>query len=327
MRGRSSQIHRIILGRIVQTIPLLVAIVVVNFTLVQLAPGDPVTALVGEFPAPPEYVEEVRRQYGLDQPAWRQLLLYVQNLLHGDFGYSFVNREPVLGLIFDRAGATALLMLSAMLIAVVLGLLLGVFSGRKPHSPLDSSFQVAGLTGYAMPEFWLGQLLVLLFALELGWLPAGGMGDLRMPTEGFARVVEIGIYLILPAIALSARYISINMRMTRSGMIEALRSDYVTAARARGMPERIVVTRHALRNALLPVVTVVGYNLGFALSGSVLVETVFNWPGLGSLLYESIGARDYPVLLGIFLVVTVTVVIANLLTDILYTYLDPRIRY
>lgn len=327
MPGRSSQIHRLVLGRIVQTIPLLGAIVVVNFTLIQLAPGDPVTALVGEFPAPPEYVEEVRQEYGLDQPAWRQLLLYVQNLLRGDLGYSFVNREPVLGLIIDRAGATVLLMLTAMLIAAVLGLLLGVFSGRKPHSPLDSSLQVVGLAGYAMPEFWLGQLLVLLFALKLGWLPAGGMGDLRVPTEGFARVVEIGTYLILPAIALSARYVSINMRMTRSGMLEALRSDYVTAARARGMPERIVVTRHALRNALLPVVTVVGYNLGFALSGSVLVESVFNWPGLGRLLFESIGARDYPVLLGIFLVVTVTVVIANLVTDILYTYLDPRIRY
>lgn len=308
-------------------IPLVVFVIGVNFTLIHLAPGDPITALIGDFPPTPEYVEQMRREFGLDQPAWRQLLLYAYHVLQGNLGYSFANRESVLTLIVDRAGATALLMLAGMVVAVVVGPLLGVLSSLRPRGPLDSTLQVAGLAGYAMPVFWLGQLLVVLFALRLGWLPASGMGDVRASTEGFAHVLDIGRYLILPALALCVRYIAINMRMTRSGMLSALGSDYVVAARARGMPQHVVVTRHALRNALLPVVTVIGFNLGFVLSGSVLVETVFNWPGLGRLLYESISARDYPVLLGILLVVTVTVAVVNLVTDIIYTYLDPRIRY
>lgn len=326
MRPGSTRL-RFIGARLLQTIPLLAFIIVVNFALIQFAPGDPITALIGDFPPTPEYVEQVRREFGLDQPAWKQLGLYALHILQGNLGYSFVNRQPVLSLILDRAGATALLMLSGMVISAVLGPFLGVLASLRPRKTLDSSLQVVGLAGYALPVFWLGQLLVLSLALGLGWLPVGGMGDLRAPTEGFARVLDIGQYLILPLIAISVRYIAINMRLTRSGMLEALRSDYVTAARARGMPERIVVTRHALRNALLPVVTVIGFNLGFVFSGSVLVETVFNWPGLGRLLYESITARDYPVLLGILLVVTFCTVIINLITDIVYTYLDPRIRY
>lgn len=327
MRRASPGLAKYAIARVFQSIPLLLAIIVLSFTLIQLSPGDPITALVGDFPAPEAYIEQTRTNYGLDQPAWRQLLLYMKNVITGDFGHSFVNRLPVLSLIANRAVPTVLLMTSGMTIAVVFGLLLGVLSSRRPHSALDSSLQVVGLAGYAMPVFWLGQLMLLLFAVKLGWFPAGGMGSLRNPTEGLARMLEVARYLTLPALALSVRYVAINMRMTRAGMLEALRSDYVTAARARGMPERIVTVKHALRNALLPVVTVIGYNLGFALSGSVLVETVFNWPGLGRLLFDSISARDYPTMIGIFLVVTVTVVIVNLITDILYAYLDPRIQY
>lgn len=313
--------------RIAQAIPLILAVMCINFLLVKLAPGDPVTALVGEFPAPPEYIEAVRREYGLDEPVWVQLLLYIQSLLQGDLGFSFAHREPVADLIMSRIGPTLLLVLTAMIIAAIFGVVLGVVAAMRQGSTFDSAIQVFSLTGYAIPVFWLGQLLIIVFALWLGILPTGGIGSIRNPTEGLERIGETAFYLVLPAFALSCRYIALNMRITRTSMLETLRKDFITAAYARGLSERTVTVRHGLRNALLPVVTVIGYNLGFAVGGSVLVETVFNWPGLGSLLFEGITDRDYPVLLGVLFVITVGVIIANLVTDVIYAILDPRIRY
>ncbi|MFG1955457.1 ABC transporter permease [Micromonospora sp. NPDC048830] len=313
--------------RLLQALPLILGVVCINFLLVQLAPGDPVTALVGDFPAPPEYVAAVRAEYGLDEPLYEQLLLYLRSLLQGDLGYSFAHRESVASLIGARIGPTLLLVITAMGVAAIAGVLLGVLASVRQGSTLDSGIQFVSLAGYAIPVFWLGQILVIFLSLRLGWFPTGGMGSIRNPGEGFARVTEVATYLVLPAFALSCRYIALNMRITRTSMLETLRKDFVVAARARGMSERAVVTRHGLRNALLPVVTVIGYNLGFALSGSVLIETVFNWPGLGSLLFEAVTDRDYPVLLGVLLVITLGVVVANLVTDLVYAVLDPRIRY
>lgn len=314
------------LRRCAQAVILILGLIVFTFLLIRLAPGGPVSALVGNFPAPDSYVREVREEYGLNEPLWRQITLYVWNLLQGDLGYSFANREPVLDLIMARAGNTAMLMLSAMALAVAVGIPLGTVAARRPGSFLDSTVSTVGLAGYGMPVFWLGQLLILGLALRWSVFPPGGMTSLRAPVGGLGYMTTVAVHLALPAFTLSFRYMALYLRVTRASMLDALRADFVLTARAKGLSRLTVSTKHALRNALLPVVTVVGYELGFALSGSVLVETVFSWPGIGRLLYTSITNRDTPVVLGIFLVFSVTVVIVNLLTDLLYAKLDPRVR-
>lgn len=316
-----------VVRRLLQAIPLLLGVVVVNFTIIQLAPGDPVNALVGDFPAPEEYVRQVRKDFGLDRSKPEQLWAYLANLARGNLGFSFANRQPVLAVIGERIPATALLTLTALVFAAVAGVALGVLSARRPYSWLDNVTSAVALVGFSLPVFWLAQILIIAFALWLGWLPAQGMESLREPQQGLGRVLDVGAHLLLPALALSARFLAINSRITRASMLEVLGRDFVTTARAKGLGEGRVLTRHALPNAMLPVVTIIGYNFGFALAGSALVETVFGWPGIGRLLYDSIAARDYPVLLGIFLVVASCVVVANLITDVLYAWLDPRISY
>lgn len=318
---------RYVVGRIGQAIPLLLGVVVINFLIIHLAPGDPVQALVGDFPAPEEYVRQVRADFGLDKPLWQQLLIYLGRLGQGDLGFSFANRQSVVRVVGERVAATALLTGTALLFATVAGVALGIFASRRPSSASDAGITALSLVGYSLPVFWLGQILIIVFAVGLGWLPAQGMVSLRTPEAGFGRIVDIAAHLTLPALALCWRFLAINSRLTRASMLETLGREYIRTAKAKGLAPRAIVFRHALPNALLPVVTLAGYNLGFLLAGSALVETVFGWPGLGRLLYDSVFARDYPVLLGIFLTVAVTVIVANLLTDLLYAFLDPRIRY
>lgn len=313
--------------RLLQAIPLLVGVVVINFTIIQLAPGDPVTALIGDFPAPEEYVQQVRKEFDLDRSVPEQLLAYLGNLARGNLGFSFANRQPVLRVIAERIPATALLTLTALTFAALVGVALGVLAARRPYSWFDNLTSTVALVGFSLPVFWLAQILIIAFALWLGWLPAQGMESLRESRYGFARALDVGAHLILPALALSVRFLAINSRIARASMLEVLGRDFIATARAKGLPERRVLTRHALPNAMLPIVTIISYNFGFALAGSALVETVFAWPGIGRLLYDSIFARDYPVLMGIFLVVTVSVIIANLVTDVLYAHLDPRVSY
>ncbi|HET7264219.1 MAG TPA: ABC transporter permease [bacterium] len=313
--------------RAVQTVPLLLGVIVVNFLLIHLAPGDPVQALVGDFPAPAAYVQAVRHEFGLDRPLGVQLVRYLEHAGAGDFGYSFAQRRPVLRVILERAPATALLVLTAWAAAAVLGPLLGIAAALRRNSVLDHLVMTSALAGYSIPVFWLGQLLVLAFALWLGWLPAEGMQVVRRQLTGGAHLADVGRHLILPAIALCPRYLAVNARLMRTSLIDALHRDYVTTARAKGLPASRVVTRHAVRNAVLPVVTIMGFDLGFLLTGSALVETVFAWPGVGLLLFTSLSTRDYPVLLGIFSLAAAVAVAANLVTDIVYGYLDPRIRY
>lgn len=326
MSGGTS-LWRYVAGRLVQAAPLLLGIIVVNFLLIALAPGDPVAVLLGEYPAPPEYVARLREQFGLDQPLLVRLGRYVATVLRGDLGFSFAYRLPVARLVVDRLGNTLILMGTAMTLAAIAGVALGVAAARRPHSRLDSSATGLSLVGYSIPEFWLGQLLVLLFAVTLAWLPAQGIRTTRETYTGWAAAADLGRHLILPALALSFRYIALISRITRAAMLEAMSQDYILAARARGAPERRVLWRHGLRNAAIPVVTVIGYNYAFIVAGSALVETVFGWPGVGRLLYDAILQRDTPVLLGVLLVVSATVVVVNLLTDIAYAYLDPRVRY
>jgi peptide/nickel transport system permease protein len=313
--------------RLLQAIPLILGVIIVNFTIIQLSPGDPTSTLVGDFPVPPEYLAQVRKDFGLDKPAWQQLLLYIKNVAQGDLGYSFANRQPVLDLVIGRLGATVLLTGTAMILAIIIGLVLGVLSSIRPYSFIDNLSTFSALFGYSVPVFWLGQVLILFFALRLGWFPTGGTHSLREVQEGFAGVLDRLHYLALPVVALIWRFLAVNTRMTRASMLEVLSLDYVRTARAKGLQERAVVIRHALRNAMLPIITVIGFNFGYLLAGSALVETVFSWPGVGRLLFDSIAKRDYPVILGVFIVTSSTVIIANLITDWVVSLLDPRVRY
>ena len=312
--------------RLIVAVPLLLCVVIVNFTLIELAPGDPVTMLVGDYPAPVEYVAQVRHDFGLDKPLPVRLLAYLGQIAVGNLGFSFVNRQPVLSLIVERLGATLALTLTALVFATVVGIALGIIAARHRARAIDSAVQTASLAGYSVPEFWIGQVLILVFAVWLGWLPSQGAHSLRAPHQGLGALTDFVNHLVLPALALSFRYLALISRMTRSSLIEVLGSDYVLAARTRGLSERRVLFAHALRNAAAPILTVIGYNLGFVLAGATLIESVFGWPGIGQLLYSSVTARDYPVMTGILLLISATVVVANLLTDLTQAVIDPRTR-
>jgi peptide/nickel transport system permease protein len=319
-------ILKYILKRILQSIPLILAVIVINFLIIHLAPGDPATMLAGE-QATPQWIEQTRREFGLDKPLVEQLGIYLIKVVQFDLGYSYSSRASVLALISERIPATLLLMGVALIIATVMGVVLGVLSSKKPYSLFDNAVTSASLAGYSIPIFWLGQILMLLFVLWLPWFPAGGMTSVREGYVGLAYVVDVLHHLILPAFALSAWYLAIISRLTRSSMLEVLREDYIVLARSKGLDERTVLYKHALRNALLPIITFVGMTVGLMLGGAVLTETVFGWPGLGRLMYSSISSRDYPVLLGLLLFISATVILVNLATDIVYALNDPRITY
>ncbi|HXG52548.1 MAG TPA: ABC transporter permease [candidate division Zixibacteria bacterium] len=315
------------LRRLLHAGPLLLCVVVLNFTLVHLAPGDPIESLVGEFPAPDAYVQEMQRKFGLDQPLHIQLWLYIKSVLQGDLGFSFYYRQPVLTVILERVPATLQLMVPALLFSSLFGVALGVLAARKPYSAADNAISAFAMLGYCLPVFWLGQMLMLVFSIQLGWLPSQGVQSLGTQLQGLAALRDRLAHLVLPVLALSIRHLAINVRIMRSSVLEVSYEDYITLARSKGLDEKKVVSRHMLPNALLPVVTIIGLDVGFLFTGSVLVETVFGWPGVGRLMYESILKRDYPVLMGTFLITTVLVVVTNLVVDLVYLWLDPRVTY
>lgn len=315
-----------VVRRLLQAIPLILGIVVINFCLIHLAPGDPLTTLVGEFQVSPEYIASIKKAYGLDRPLPAQLLLYLLNVLKGNFGYSFSLKEPVLSVILERVPATVLLMLGALIYSTLCGVVFGVISSRKQYSRTDHFFTLLSLVGYSLPVFWLGQILLIVLSLKFSLFPAQGMQSLREPLTGMAYWLDLLHHLVLPCFALGLSYLAINTRFARASMIEVMSADYIRTARAKGLSEKVVTYKHALRNALLPLVTLTGLNFGFLLAGAVLTETVFAWPGLGRLMYDSIYTRDYPVLMGMFILISVGVILANLVTDLLYSVLDPRIR-
>lgn len=316
-----------VLRRLLHALPLLVCVIVFNFFLIHLAPGDPIQALVGEFPAPESYIVEMRKVFGLDQPVYIQLLLYIKNVLAGDLGFSFYYRQPVLTVILDRVPATLQLMVPALLFSAAVGIVLGVLSARKPYSLADNTISVFSLFGYCVPAFWLGQMLMATFAIELGWLPSQGMKTVGADLEGVSLIIDRTAHLVMPFAALAIRHLAVNARMMRSSMLEVAYEDFVTVARAKGLDEKAVIAHHMVPNALMPVVTIIGVDVGFLFTGSVLVESVFGWPGIGRLMYESIVKRDYPVLMGNFLITTVLVVVVNLIVDLIYLWLDPRVKY
>jgi len=320
-------ITNFILRRLFHAIPLLVCVIVFNFILIHLAPGDPIQALVGEFPAPEAYVAEMRRAFGLDQPLYVQLLLYLKNVLTGDLGFSFYYRQPVASVILDRVPATLQLMVPALIFSAIVGVLLGILAARKPYSLSDNAISAFSLFGYCVPAFWLGQMLMVIFAIELGWLPSQGIKTVGADLDGWSSFFDRTAHLLLPFAALAIRHLAVNARMMRSSMLEVAFEDFVMVARAKGLAERDVTTRHMVPNALMPVVTIIGVDVSFLFTGSVLVETVFGWPGIGRLMYESIVKRDYPVLMGNFLITTALVVAVNLIVDLVYLWLDPRVKY
>lgn len=317
-----------VLRRLLASVPLLLAIITVNFGLIRLAPGDPVYMIIGEAAQYDErFVQEVRARFGLDRPLYEQYLSYVLRAVQGDLGVSFYfDQQPVLGVILSRLPQTLILLALGYGMAVGVGVWLGSRAARRPYSMTDNAASVVGLLGYSIPSFWLGMLLILVFSVHFGWFPVGGMMDVRTPATGFAMIVDRARHLVLPALALGAFHLALITRLTRGSMLEVLQLDFITAARAKGLRERDVQRRHALRNALLPVVTAAGYTVGFLLAGSVLVETVFAYPGMGRLLYQALIARDFPLMLGVLIVVSVAVILANLLTDLIYGKIDPRIR-
>jgi len=316
-----------VVRRLLQAVPIVLGIVVLNFLLLQLAPGDAATVLAGEAGgAPPEYVAQLRERFGLDRPVHVQLLLYVKNVLMLDLGYSFRNSMPVTQLIFGRLGPTLLLMGTTLIVSVLSGVILGLLAATAVNTWRDRVISVAAVIAYATPLFWIGLMLILLFSIKLEWLPTTGMEDVVAFNEGWARVLDIAHHLILPTLTLSLFYMALYTRMMRAAMLDQRGMDYVVTARSKGLAERLITYRHVLRNAVLPVVTMAGVQVGSLLGGSVVVESVFAWPGLGQLAFQSLFARDFNLLLGIFFLSACLVVLVNLAVDLIYMALDPRIR-
>lgn len=310
----------------VQIVPVMVFIAVINFLLIHSAPGDPASALAGEG-ASQEFIEALRVDYGLDQPLISQLWTYLTTVATGDLGYSFGYRQKVVDIILEKLPATLLLVFASQIPAIVLGTLLGAYSARHYPSKIDSAITGVSLSLYAVPIFWSGLLLILVFAVWLRWLPASGMFSLLAPSEGIGRWLDIARHMALPSLALFLYSLPQYVRLTRASVIEIMREDFITTARAIGYDENVVFFRHALRNALLPAVTVAGLSLSFVFAGALLTETVFGWPGMGRLMYEGVLKRDYPLLMGVFMVTSFIVLIVGIITDLLYAKLDPRVSY
>lgn len=321
---KTSSFKVFIIKRILQYIPLIFGVVIFTFLLVHMAPGDPTYILVGEV-SNEEFIRNARARLGLDKPLHEQLLIYLYNVLRGDLGYSYLRSEAVSILVLSRIPATMLLVLSAMFISALIGIILGTIAAAR-KGPIDISLSILSLVGISIPYFWLGQIFLIVFAVTLGLFPTGGMISLRANYQGIYYFLDLMHHLALPATTLAIFNIAYTTKITRGSVLEALTQDYIITARSKGIPERRVLFRHALRNALIPVVTYTGLNIGALLVGAILTEIVYAWPGMGSLLYDSIRLRDYPVVLGIFIYGSIVVITANLIIDILYGFLDPRIR-
>ena len=313
---------RFLVRRLLLLVPVLMGVSVIVFLVLHLAPGDPAEIMLGSQATQADRLR-LRAELGLDDPLHAQYFRWLGHVVRGDLGRSLWMRRPVLGEVLARYQATLVLTGSALFLSSVGGVALGILSARWPNSLLDRASAVASLFGASMPVFWLGIVLMVIFSLTLGWLPASGM----FAPYGGGDLADLLRHLVLPAITLAAASITIVARLTRSAMLDVLGQDYIRTARAKGLVERHVVVRHALKNALVPIVTVIGVQAGYLLGGAVLTETVFAWPGVGTLMVQGILARDIPLVQGCVLVVALTFVLVNLAVDLLYAWMDPRIRY
>lgn len=318
---------RMIVERLMKIAVILVGITVVNFVLIHAAPGDPAAVMAGEAgEADAIFLDQLRERFGLDKPLVVQLGIYVADILRLDFGYSYRQGMPVIDLILDRLPATLLLSGAAFAISLGLGVLAGVLAASRQGRPSDALISTLALLFYATPLFWLALMAVLLFSVQLGWFPAFGYETVGADHRGLARALDILHHLVLPATTLGLFFMAVYVRMTRASMLEVSRLDFVRTARAKGLKPATILRRHVLRNALLPVVTLAGLQAGQLVGGAILIETVFSWPGIGRLMFEALGQRDYNLLLGVFVMSAAMVLVFNLITDILYRPVDPRIR-
>lgn len=316
-----------LLKRLAYMALLVLAVLVLNFMLIRLAPGDPVETLAGQMGGITEEIRaELRQAYGLDLPMARQLAIYVARIARADLGYSYFFNLPVTSLILDRLPATVLLLLASLALSVSVGTTLGVLAARKPQGLLSQLIVVASVIGYSAPVFWTGMLLVILFASVFPILPVSGMRSAAVSAGWLRDGLDVAHHLVLPALSLAFVQMAQYSRLTRASMLDVLGADYVRTARAKGLSERVVFFKHALRNAILPVVTIVGLQFGNMLAGAIVVETVFNWPGLGRLAFDSVLRRDYPTLLGLLFFSSLLVITANQITDLAYRLVDPRIK-
>ena len=306
---------------------LLLAVLVLNFTLIHIAPGDVADTIAGDMGgADAEVMAQIRRDYGLDRPFHEQLLAYVAKLTRLDLGYSFFFNRPVTELLLERLPATLLLVLSAQVLAIMLGTVLGVIAARRPNGMLSHGVTIFALLGFSAPVFWTGIMLIILFCSIFPIFPVAGMVDVTVEGGWFVKALDVLYHLFLPMVTLASIFLALYSRLARASMLDVLGTDYVRTAQAKGLSEFQVVYKHALRNALGPVVTLAGLQFSGIVSGAVLVETVFSWPGLGTLAFQAITARDAPIVLGILFFSSLVVIVANLLTDLVYSFIDPRIR-
>lgn len=330
-----------ILERVLATIPIMVGIAIIVFLFMRFTPGDPVDLMMGsDGNVSQSEIDALKQQYNLDDPVHIQLYEYFKNILQGDLGESFKKSQPVLDLIIDTLPATIELALMATLFAILIGIPVGVYSAVKQNSLMDKASMGASFFGISMPPFWLGIVLIFIFSVQLGWTPVKGRIEFGIELESITGLYLLDsiltgnweafrnsfLHLVLPSITLGAAMAAIIARVTRSSMLEVLRADYVKLARAKGLKEWKVIVKHALRNGLIPTVTVIGLEIGVLLGGNMIVETVFGWPGLGRLAVDAIFSRDYPLVQGVVMFYAFTFVMANLLVDILYTYINPKIR-
>jgi peptide/nickel transport system permease protein len=315
-------VSRYLVRRLLLLVPVLMGVSVIVFLVLHLAPGDPAEIMLGS-QATAADLERLRTELGLTDPLYVQFGRWLGRVAQGDLGRSLWMKRPVLLEVLTRFKATLLLTATALVLSSIGGVALGILSARWPNSLLDRTSAVASLFGASMPVFWLGIVLMVIFSLTLGWLPASGM----FAPYGGGDLADLARHLVLPAVTLAAASVTIVARLTRSAMLEVLGQDYIRTARAKGLVERHVVVRHALKNAMVPIVTVIGVQAGYLLGGAVLTETVFAWPGVGTLMVQGILARDIPLVQGCVLVVALTFVLVNLAVDVLYASLDPRIRY
>lgn len=315
------------IGRQLLTIiPTVLLSIVINFALLHAAPGDPARIYAGMDTATETQIEAMRRDLGLDDPLPVQFANYVKEIAQGNLGNSLAFRQPVLDLIMDRMPATLLLTLTSAVIAFAGGTLLGAIAARKQNSGTDLSLSFLSYTFFSIPAFWLGLILILVFSSKLGWFPTSGMRNVRADYTGFRDWLDVAHHMVLPSLTLVLVQMPIFYRITRSSVAQQQREDYVTTFRATGIPDGRIFRRYALRNAILPTVTVFGLNLGYVVTGAALVEIIFAWPGIGRLALDAVFRRDYPLLLGIYLMLAVAVSLAILITDVVYAMLDPRIR-
>ena len=316
---------RFVAVRLLQVVPTMLAILIISFILIHLAPGDPVLTLAGEH-GDAAYYAFMRQRFGLDQSIPQQLVTYLERVVRGDLGFSYVYGRGTLRVIMERVPATLLLMGTALIISILIAIPAGAVAASRPHGARDVGISAIALGLYSTPAFWVGQLAILGFSLQLGLFPVQGMTSAGSAATGWLHAWDVARHLALPAMVLASQEIAVVVRITRSTLLDELPRDHIRTARAKGLSDVRVLMRHALPRALLPVVTLLGARVGHLIAGAAVVEIIFGWPGMGRLLLASLQSRDTPILLGLFLVVSFTVVLANLLSDLVYAAIDPRIR-